>query len=59
MTVERERLRSQRDAFAKQFEELSKLRNTDTEAVFEKYKEKVTLQAKSVLRPHPTLTAPH
>jgi hypothetical protein len=47
MTAERDRLRSQRDGFSKQFEELSKLRTTDMESVFDKYKEKTALQAKS------------
>ncbi|RSH95076.1 hypothetical protein EHS25_000162 [Saitozyma podzolica] len=47
MTAERDRLRSQRDGFSKQFEELSKLRTTDMESVFDKYKEKTALQAKT------------
>ncbi len=49
MTAERDRLRTQRDAFTKQFEELSKTRSTDIEGVFEKYKEKAGLQAKGKL----------
>ncbi|KAK4689382.1 hypothetical protein P7C73_g745, partial [Tremellales sp. Uapishka_1] len=47
ITSERDRLKNQRETFAKQFEELSKLRTTDTEALFERYKEKSALQAKA------------
>ena len=46
MALERDRLKTQRDTFSKQFEELSKTRSTDVEGVFEKYKEKAGLQAK-------------
>lgn len=34
------------DDFAKQFEELSRLRKTDVEALFEKYKEQVAIKMK-------------
>ncbi|KAK1922717.1 hypothetical protein DB88DRAFT_496076 [Papiliotrema laurentii] len=47
LTAERDRLRSQRDEFGRQFEELSKTRNTEVEALFEKYKEKAAVQAKA------------
>ncbi|KAK8844149.1 hypothetical protein IAR55_006943 [Kwoniella newhampshirensis] len=47
MTVERDRLRTQRDAFSKQFEDLSKTRSTDVEGLFEKYKQKADMQAKA------------
>lgn len=46
MTSERDRLRKERDTFAKQFEELSRLRNTASESLYDRYKEKATLQAK-------------
>lgn len=46
MTSERDRLQSQSDKFSKQFEELSKLRSTDAEALLKKYKEKTEIQAK-------------
>ncbi|WWD21190.1 hypothetical protein CI109_105674 [Kwoniella shandongensis] len=47
MTAERDRLRTQRDTFSKQFEELSKTRSTDVEGLFEKYKQKAEIQAKA------------
>jgi len=46
MTGERDKLRGQRDGFAKQFEELSKNRSTAVETLFEKYKGKASIQAK-------------
>lgn len=46
MTSERDRIQSQSDKFSKQFEELSKLRSTDAEALLQKYKEKTEIQAK-------------
>ncbi|WVQ74468.1 hypothetical protein IAR50_004069 [Cryptococcus sp. DSM 104548] len=45
--AESTRLRTQRDTFAKQFEELSKLRSTDAESLLEKYKQKVEIQTKA------------
>ncbi|CAD6574243.1 MAG: hypothetical protein TREMPRED_001069 [Tremellales sp. Tagirdzhanova-0007] len=45
MTLERDRMRTQRDTFSKQFEELSKTRSTDVEGVLEKYKEKAGTHA--------------
>ncbi|KAL1406208.1 hypothetical protein Q8F55_007899 [Vanrija albida] len=42
-----DRLRRERDTFAKQFEELSRLRVTESEAVFEKYKERAAAKAKA------------
>ena len=54
MTLERDRMRTQRDTFSKQFEELSKTRSTDVEGVLEKYKEKAGTHAngkpESILR---------
>ncbi|ODN76847.1 hypothetical protein L202_05441 [Cryptococcus amylolentus CBS 6039] len=44
VSAERDRLRSQKDTFAKQFEELSRLRSTEAESLLEKYKEKVKIQ---------------
>lgn len=46
MTSERDRLQSQSDKFSKQFEELSKLRSTDAEALLKKYKEKLRSKLK-------------
>ncbi|WOO83720.1 uncharacterized protein LOC62_05G007241 [Vanrija pseudolonga] len=42
-----DRLRRERDTFAKQFEELSRLRLTESEAVFERYKERAAAKAKA------------
>lgn len=39
MTADRDRLRKQRDEVSKQFEDLSRLRNTESEKLFERYKE--------------------
>jgi hypothetical protein len=36
----------QRDEYGQRFEELSKLRTTDAEALFEKYKEKAAIASK-------------
>lgn len=43
---ENERLKRERDAFAKQFEELSRLRTSESEAVFEKFKARSEEKAK-------------
>ncbi|KAL7421038.1 hypothetical protein Q5752_003922 [Cryptotrichosporon argae] len=43
--AERDRARKERDAYARQFEELSKLRNTDVEALFARFKERASEQA--------------
>ncbi|KAL0247818.1 hypothetical protein I308_103896 [Cryptococcus tetragattii IND107] len=47
VTSERDWIQSQSDKFSKQFEELSKLRSTDAEALLQKYKEKTEIQAKA------------
>lgn len=39
-------MRKERDTFAKQLEELSRLRQTEQEAVFEKYKKEADERAK-------------
>jgi len=49
MTSQRDRYRSQRDEFTKQFEELSKLRQTEAEGQFEKLKEKTAVYAQGQL----------
>lgn len=46
VSSERDRLRAHRDMYAKQFEDLSRLRNTETEGLFEQYREKVEIQSK-------------
>ena len=46
ITAERDRLRTQRDAITRQFEDLSKVRTTEQEKVYERYKEKANLKAK-------------
>ncbi|WRT69248.1 uncharacterized protein IL334_006232 [Kwoniella shivajii] len=46
VTSERDRYRTQRDTFSSQFEELTKTRS-DSEGLFEKYKQKVDLQSKA------------
>ncbi|EIW65816.1 hypothetical protein TREMEDRAFT_66185 [Tremella mesenterica DSM 1558] len=47
MTAERDRIRSQRDTFATQFEELSNLRNTEAEALFDKFRSKAEQHARA------------
>lgn len=49
MTAERDRCKALNDDLAKQFEQLSKLRGTDVESVFEKYKERADMRAKGEL----------
>lgn len=51
MTSENDRLREQRDAFSKQFDELSRIRNTDSEKLFDKFKQNVDVQTKGKLTP--------
>ncbi|WVQ93044.1 hypothetical protein IAU59_000108 [Kwoniella sp. CBS 9459] len=46
LATERDRLRSQRDTYSKQFEELTKTRS-EGEGLYEKYKSKAELQAKA------------
>ncbi|WVF65371.1 hypothetical protein IAT40_000098 [Kwoniella sp. CBS 6097] len=46
IAAERDRLRTQRDTFSKQFEELTKTRS-EGEGLYEKYKSKAELQAKA------------
>ncbi|EKD00512.1 hypothetical protein A1Q2_05177 [Trichosporon asahii var. asahii CBS 8904] len=43
---ERDRLKKERDAFAKQLEELSRLRQTEQEIIFERYKKEADERAK-------------
>jgi len=50
LTAENERLRKQRDEFAKQFDDLSRIRNTESEKLFEKQKQNTVVQAKGQLR---------
>ncbi|WVQ81346.1 hypothetical protein IAT38_003469 [Cryptococcus sp. DSM 104549] len=47
VSAERDRLRTQRDTFAKQFEELSKLRSSATEELFAKFRETAELASKT------------
>jgi hypothetical protein len=49
LTSENERLRKQRDTYSKQFDELSRIRNTDSEKLFDKYKQNVEVQTKGQL----------
>lgn len=49
MTSENDRLRKQRDTYSKQFDELSRIRNTDSEKLFDKYKLNVEIQTKGKL----------
>ena len=51
MTAERDRLRAQRETISKQFEELSKLRKSEAETLFEKYKEKAAVQVQGEIPP--------
>jgi len=51
LTSENDRLRKQRDTFSKQFDELSRIRNTDSEKLFDKYKQNVEVQTKGPLKP--------
>lgn len=46
MTAERDRAIKERDAFAKQFEDLSRLRQTEPEALLAKFKEQTAAVAK-------------
>lgn len=50
MQAECERLRRERDAWAKQFEELSNLRNSGAEALLLKFKEAAETKAKGELK---------
>ncbi|ORX39279.1 hypothetical protein BD324DRAFT_619116 [Kockovaella imperatae] len=47
MTAERDRMKTQHGTMSKQFEELSKIRKTEAESVFEKYKEKAAIQSQA------------
>lgn len=51
MTAERDRLRKQRDEVSKHFENLTRIRNTDTEKLFERYRETAETAAKGQLWP--------
>ena len=53
LTSENDRLRKQRDTYSKQFDELSRIRNTDSEKLFDKYKQNVEVQTKGQLLPLP------
>jgi hypothetical protein len=55
LTSENDRLRKQRDTYAKQFDELSRIRNTDSEKLFDKHKQNVEVQTKGQLLPPPCL----
>lgn len=46
MTAERDRLRKHRDEVSKQFEDLARLRNTESEKLFARYKETSETAAK-------------
>jgi hypothetical protein len=48
VTAERDRYREQRNTYSKQFDDLSKMRNTDVETLFEKHKEVTNVQSKGV-----------
>jgi hypothetical protein len=47
ITTERDKLRTQRDQYAKQFDELSNLRGSESEKLFTALKEKSDMRAKS------------
>jgi hypothetical protein len=55
LASENDRLRKQRDTYSKQFDELSRIRNTDSEKLFDKYKQNVEVQTKGQLLPPPCL----
>lgn len=46
MTAERDRMRRERDVFAKQFEELSRLRHSEPEGLLAKFKEQAAAVSK-------------
>jgi hypothetical protein len=50
LNAENDRLRKQRDEYAKQFDELTRIRNTETEKLFEKQKQNAEVQAKGKLQ---------
>ena len=58
MTSENDRLRKQRDTYSKQFDELSRIRNTDSEKLFDKFKQNVEVQTKGQLSPPVWLIVP-
>lgn len=49
VSAERDRLRKQRDELSKQFEDLTRLRNTETEKLFERYRETAETAARGQL----------
>lgn len=59
MQAECERLRQERDAFAKQFEELADLRNSGAEALLTKFKEAAETKARGELSGCPRANIQH